>query len=81
MTLLMSVASRGNLPVTRELIQQGAQVNTEDNVSTTITYHLLSDSLTMLYPVKYFSNSWNFAFSYIGAGDEEKKFCKLVSDM
>ena len=39
-TLLMSVASRGNLPVTRELIQQGAQVNTEDNVSTTITYHL-----------------------------------------
>ena len=35
----------------------------------------------MLYPVKYFSNSWNFAFSYIGAGDEEKKFCKLVSDM
>ena len=39
-TLLMSVASRGNLPVTRELIQQGAQVNTEDNVSTTITFHL-----------------------------------------
>lgn len=32
-TILMSVASRGNIEVTRALLEEGAQVNTEDNVS------------------------------------------------